>query len=295
MKTENIVIISALGIGAYLYFTKKNATIDSTALPTTAQSATSAYLPESSASTVVDVPATALLAPTASSIVKSTVIQEEDITTLDCPTLFIKYNDIVNQLVNLKTMINANSGNIAVLESRKVLMENVMKSKGCPIQDPVLQGAVIDSKVIADTKYTTAEISQMVENVVTSLNLNSPYTDWSKYPLETQQNQPREIRHHNQDSIFKIKLSDFLKTISNKEDVDNFLLLYPNLIGLIDTAVLGNQSTGGDGGKAFYTTYLNTSKGFDESVGRWLSQKDKDLLTKLNYKNDLVYVYSPVI
>ena len=265
MKKESIIeflVLIGVAVGGFFFLKKSKPKTDASTV-ITQESATKAYLPESTiikASQVV-IPKTAVVLPTASSVVQSSSIQEEDINSLDCDSLFLKYNTINSQLVELVTTDGSNASNISLLKNRKALIEGVMKNKKCVIPDPVLQSAVIESTIIAPPKYTNAEISDFADNVFDSVSTIDSY-------------------HRGQKSIFSLKLKDFLKTIPNKQDVNSFLILYPKLIVLMDSKL---EEFSGLQDKGVYA-YLQ-----EKEVPRFLSTLDNELLKKLNFKYDLVY------
>jgi hypothetical protein len=237
MKAVQAAIASVLGIGAYLYFKNKNTEIDSIKQITTAQSASSAYLPESSATNAsnVVIPITAVVLPTAATVVQSSVIQEEDINSLDCATLFLKYNSINNELINLISRLGSNQSHISLLKNRKVLIEQVMKNKNCVVKDPVLESAIIEQKIIAPTRYTNAEISEMVDVYFNDLRnaLQGSISSDQSSMRDYNDGQLDRINASNQvlSSIYinSVALKDLLKTFSTKEDVNKYLPLFPKV------------------------------------------------------------------
>ena len=299
MKTGEIIVISAIGIGAYLYFTKKNATIDATSLPTTAQSMTSAYLPESSAIKAADViiPQTANILPTASLIVQSSSIQEEDINSLDCASLFLKYDTVNRQLTDLVSLGNSNTDNINLLKNRKSLIEGVMKNKNCTIADPVLQSSIIESKIIAPAKYTNAEISQIASTAVETLATASTYKSYApltrfvrptagvKVVIQSAyENYQKEQRTYFEENKYYLttKLEDFLKTLPTIQDVDNFMLIYPTLVTIKAELYLVDK----DGN---FPITVNNEQNFEEAKLAKISSINAEFLNKIGFKSDYIF------
>ena len=296
MKAVQAAIASVLGIGAYLYFKNKNTEIDSIKQITTAQSASSAYLPESSATNAANVviPITAVVLPTAATVVQSSVIQEEDINSLDCATLFLKYNSINNELINLISRLGSNQSHISLLKNRKVLIEQVMKNKNCVVKDPVLESAIIEQKIIAPTKYTNAEISQIANTSVTDL-MNIPYSKAvTRFPpidlrFSATAKKPANYKPEyypifpNSQYNMTIKLEDFLKTLKNKEDVKRFVSVYPILARIKAELYSKDKSTGGK------PASVDNSKFYEEAKSSAISSNDSKFLESISFKTDYLF------
>jgi hypothetical protein len=264
MKTQTVIIVggaSIIGVIAYLYFNKKNQGTKTSPIDATAKSAESLFLPESpviKASEVV-IPKTAVVLPTVALVVQSSVIQEEDINSLDCASLMLKYNAVKKQFEQISTT-EGSSSNAQLLKNRMALIENVMTNKNCVIIDPVLVSAIIEQKIIAPTKYTNAEIAQIANTRIEELG--DKLKDNSVGGSISSSTQRSKYNATNYDYISKRKysliekLQDFLKTLTDKKDVDSFMLIYNRLIKII---IHGKSAirTGDLVGKAEFTTTEN--------------------------------------
>lgn len=319
MKNSKIIIvggISALGIGAYLYF-NKNKSLSTTSnvnsiIPkyssttpkvvapkaslTPAEISKNAFLPESvviKASDVI-IPKTAVVLPTVALIVQSSVIQEEDINSLDCASLFLKYHSVNSELVSLVTRLGSNQSNIDLLKNRKALIEQVMKNKNCVIKDAVLESAIIEQKIIAPIKYTNAEISQIASTSVTDL-MNKPYSKAvTRFPpidkrySATAKKPSNYIPEYypifpNSQYTMTIKLEDFLKTLKTKEDVKRFVSVYPILARIKAELYSKDKSTGGK------PASVDNSKFYDEAKSTAISSIDSKFLQDISFKTDYIF------
>lgn len=237
MKAKNTIIggiIIATGLGVY-YLYSKNKKVKPLVLDTTSK-AEDLYAPESSVTSIVNVPASANVLTTASAVVQSSVIQEEDINSLDCATLKIKYDNIIAEITDLAVTTGSNPSQLNLLKNRKALIETAMVNKNCKISDPILENAVIQPTIIPTTKYTNQEISEKTDSLMQDLSEKLYYWGVSSCQAEncgvTLLEQNSKIALGKQ-FILRTKLSDFLKTLKTKEEVNRFSTLYPNLMQLI--------------------------------------------------------------
>lgn len=272
MKTENIILATIVvlgGAGAYYYFTKKNEVIDKTPTTTTDQSTTATYMPEDKIKAPdVIIPPTAQVLPTAPLIVQATVINEEDINSLDCKSLLLKYTNVMNQLDKiLSDGISSTSTQATLLINRKNLIEQIMASKNCAIKDPVLDTAIVNKQVEGPVKYTNSEINEIVDVFYEDLrntlrNANdrdestmSEYTDGQRERIAQRNN---IISNSYKNSVM---LKDKLKTLPTKKEVDIY-------VPLIKKILEGN----------FY--FMGAPWTYDEWVKDNLTQEDVDFLKK---------------
>jgi hypothetical protein len=273
MKSNKLIGGGLLIGGAYaiyLFFKSKNS---ASTTPITSSSK-NLYASEETAIKASDIviPATAVVLPTASSVVQSSVIQEEDINSLDCATLFLKYDTINRQLVDLVMTEGVNGSNVALLKNRKALIENVMKNKNCVVEDKVLESAIVESKIIAPTKYTNAELTEKSETAIEEL-IQSLKTENASYELWTE-NAGQDVFITRNNAVISrkysltTKLNDFLKTLSNKQDVDKFMVAYPILMSLI-----------------IQFAYLPQREDYKKQK---LSSSDLELLSRIGYKDDFI-------
>lgn len=237
MKAKNTIIggiIIATGLGVY-YLYSKNKKVKPLVLDTTSK-AEDLYAPESSVTSIVNVPASANVLTTASAVVQSSVIQEEDINSLDCATLKIKYDNIIAEITDLAVTTGSNPSQLNLLKNRKALIETAMVNKNCKISDPILENAVIQPTIIPTTKYTNQEISEKADSLMQDLVAKQYDVMLAPPPAENigttflGSNAQVVI---NKQFLLKTKLSDFLKTLKTKEEVNRFSTLYPNLMQLI--------------------------------------------------------------
>jgi hypothetical protein len=230
----------------------------------------------------------AVVLPTVESVIQSTSIQEEDINTLDCTSLQVKYDAILNQLNAFNQNPQANSSNISLMSSRKVLIENIMKSKNCIIKEPInlvtpsvnVNDLTLDNIANINTslnapvvpvKYTNAEISDF-GNIVFE-NFSNYVEDRIRNAILNPENDSGNYTFYQvfagKKYVMKTKLLDFLKTLKTKQEVDKFLVLYPTLMDLI----IGYP----------YIPQRNTYK------SQRLSLDDSAFLGNINYSDNLIY------
>lgn len=230
----------------------------------------------------------AVVLPTVESVVQSTSIQEEDINTLDCASLQVKYDAIVSQLNAFNQNPQANTSNISLMNSRKILIQNVMKGKNCIIKEPVqivspsinVNDLTLDniatvnaslSAPVVPLKYTNAEITDFANNVFENYSNNVEDNVQRMFS-----NQENDFGNATNFSYFrshkysmKTKFIDFLKTLKTKQDVDRFFILYPKMMNfIIEHPYLPERNR-------YKSQYLT----LDESA----------FLGSINYSDDLIY------
>lgn len=226
--------------------------------------------------------------PSVESVIQSTSIQEEDINTLDCGSLQAKYDAIVNQLNSFNQNPQANASNISLMNSRKVLIENIMKGKNCAIKEPVQIAppsvnvndltldniATVNASLnapVVPLKYTNAELTDFANNVFE--NYSNSVEDNVQRLFSNQEN---DFGNATNFSYFrshkysmKTKFIDFLKTLKTKQDVDRFFILYPKMMNfIIEHPYLPERNR-------YKSQYLT----LDESA----------FLGNINYSDDLIY------
>lgn len=237
MKAKNTIIggiIITTGLGVY-YLYSKNKKVKPLVVDTTSK-AEDLYAPESSVTSIVNVPASANVLTTASAVVQSSVIQEEDINSLDCATLKIKYDNIIAEITDLAVTTGSNPSQLNLLKNRKALIETAMVNKNCKISDPILENAVIQPTIIPTTKYTNQEISEKTDSLMQ--DLSEKLYIWGVSSCQTENCGTTFLESNSKIAlgkqfILRTKLSDFLKTLKTKEEVNRFSTLYPNLMQLI--------------------------------------------------------------
>lgn len=268
-----IIGITVLSVGGILwYFLKGKSSTDTNSL----------------GGTTPILGAGAVVLPTVESVVQSTSIQEEDINTLDCASLQVKYDAIFNQLNAFNQNPQANASNISLMSSRKVLIENIMKGKNCVIKEPVqivppsvnVNDLTLDNISTinaslttpnAPVKYTNSEITDFGSIVFE--NFSNYADDKVRNALLNPENDTGNASFYqiflNKKYVIKTKLLDFLKTLKTKQEVDKFLILYPTLMDL----VIGYP----------YIPQRNTYK------SQRLSLDDSAFLGNINYSDNLIY------